>query len=66
VTVKVYDFALDLVKTVVKDKPRPAGDFAEVWDGRNEVGEEVANGVYFYRVELEGEGTFWGKVIVLD
>jgi hypothetical protein len=67
VTVKVFDFAMELVAEVVSQKERPfAGQFAEVWNGRNLRGEVVANGVYFYRLDLEGEGVFWGKVMVLD
>jgi photosystem II stability/assembly factor-like uncharacterized protein len=67
VTVKIFDFAMELVAEVVSQKERPfAGQFAEVWNGRNRRGEVVANGVYFYRLDLEGEGVFWGKVMVLD
>jgi len=67
VTVKVFDFAMELVAEVVSQKERPvAGQFAEIWNGRNTRGEIVANGVYFYRIDLTGEGTFWGKVMVLD
>ncbi len=67
VTLRIFDFAMELVATVVSGKERPTpGDYSEVWDGRNEQGELVANGVYFYRLDLEGEGTFWGKLIVLD
>ncbi len=67
VTVTVYDFGMNLVKTVVENKPRPVfGDYAEVWDGRNELGEIVANGVYFYKIKLKGKSHFWGKVMVLN
>ncbi|MFQ5708369.1 MAG: hypothetical protein ACE5HO_13010 [bacterium] len=67
VTLKIYDFAMQLVATVVEDKPRPAnGDFHEFWNGRDSRGKQVDNGVYFYRLELEGEGSFWGKLIVLN
>jgi len=67
VTVKVFDFAMELVAEVASQKERPiAGQFAEIWNGRNTRGDIVANGVYFYRIDLAGEGTFWGKVMVLD
>ncbi|HEX9934353.1 MAG TPA: hypothetical protein VGB38_04075, partial [bacterium] len=67
VTLRIYDFGMHLVSTVVKDKIRSSpGDFAEVWNGMNGVGDTVANGVYFYKIELEGQGTFWGKVMVLN
>ncbi len=67
VTVKVFDFAMDLVKTVVEDKfLAAAGDYAEVWSGRNDYGDAVANGVYFYSVEIDGDGTYWGKVLIVN
>ena len=66
VTIKIYDFALDLVRTLVQGKPRSPGDFSELWDGRNEEGDVVANGVYYYVVEKEGDGTAHGKIIILD
>lgn len=66
ITIKVYDFALDHVRTLVTAKPRFVGDFHEVWDGKNDRNEQVANGVYFYSVEIANDGTHWGKIIVLD
>ena len=67
ITVKVYDFSMNLVKVVAQDKYRAAeGDFSETWNGENEVGDVVANGVYFYSVDIQGKGTFWGKVMVVD
>ena len=65
-TIIIYDFALELVTTVVDNKERAVGDFAEVWDGRNDNGDMVANGVYFYSVEIAGDGIYWGKVMVLN
>ncbi|MFQ5651477.1 MAG: hypothetical protein ACE5IY_16200 [bacterium] len=67
VTIKIYDFAMQQVATVVEDVARPAnGDFYETWNGKTARGEQVHNGVYFYRLELEGDGTFWGKLIILN
>jgi len=67
VTVRVYDFAMDLVAEVANGVPRPAnGSFAEIWNGKNRRGDKVANGVYFYSIEMQGDGTYWGKVMVLD
>ncbi len=67
VSIKVFDFAMDLVTTVVDGKSVPGpGDFSEVWNGRNDYGDAVANGVYFYSVQLEGDGTYWGKVMIVN
>ena len=66
-TVRVYDFAMDLVAEVARGVSRPGnGSFSEVWNGVNQRGDVVANGVYFYCVDLEGDGKYWGKVMVLD
>lgn len=67
VTVRVYDFGMNLVRTVTEGRMRPTpGDYAEVWDGNNDVGQMVANGVYFYMVSLTGEEPLWGKVMVVN
>ena len=67
VTIKVYDFAMDLVATVCEDKFRPGpGDFNEVWNGKNDYLDDVANGPYFYSVTLDGDGTFWGKILIVN
>ena len=66
-TVKIYDFALDHVRTVCEGKHREfSGDYYETWDGRNSRGEIVANGVYFYRIDKSGQGSAWGKIVILD
>jgi hypothetical protein len=67
VTVRIYDFGMTLVRTVADGKDRAIpGDYAEVWDGRNGVGDPVAVGVYFYRIELSGQEPLWGKVMVIN
>jgi len=42
-----------------------AGYGAVTWDGRDPSGNIVANGVYYYRINV-GVDTWWGKVMVLD
>ncbi len=65
VTVKVYDFAMDCVATVVENAHREAGDQYEEWLGRRSDGKEVATGVYYYCIERAGASTIWGKVAVI-
>jgi hypothetical protein len=65
VTVKVYDFAMDEVATVIANQPRGAGDNMEEWDGRRADGSPVATGVYYYVVERGGAGQAWGKFAVI-
>lgn len=67
VTVRVYDFGMNLVKTVVHEKDRSIpGNYSEVWSGRNEIGDMVANGVYFYKINFNEGEPLWGKVMVVN
>jgi hypothetical protein len=36
------------------------------WDGRTDAGDLVKNGVYFYRVTIDGGEPMWGKIMVLQ
>ena len=65
VTLKIYDFSMTLVRTVVDGAQRQIGDRFEEWDGRNDKGRLVANGTYFYLLKAEGQ-EHWGKVVILD
>lgn len=74
VTITVYDWNMDLVKTVVRDAQRRAGagrkdgrsevQREDQWDGTNKSGKIVAPGVYYYKITAStGEHSF-GKIIV--
>lgn len=67
VTIKVFDFAMDLVTTVVENKSTfGPGDHWQVWNGRNDYGDAVANGVYFYSVDIADDGVYWGKIMIIN
>jgi hypothetical protein len=55
VTVKIYDVAGRLVRTLVSEV-KEAGAYSAVWDGRNNLGAHVASGIYFYKMEAKGFG----------
>jgi hypothetical protein len=75
VTIRVYDYNMDLVKTIISNKFRRAGNNGgqhgrstveneDWWDGRNSSGKMVAPGVYYYRISTDiGERAF-GKIVV--
>ncbi|MGB2769874.1 MAG: hypothetical protein WBC88_09135, partial [Candidatus Zixiibacteriota bacterium] len=66
VTVKIYDFAMNLVVTLADGKDVLGGAwYDEFWDGRNEKRDVVANGVYFFKVQAPGGQTEWGKLVIL-
>lgn len=53
VALGIYDAAGRLVRVLVAGS-RPAGTYAEFWDGRDANGRAVASGVYFYRLVAGG------------
>ncbi len=56
-TLTVFNLLGEEIRTLVNDV-QPAGAHTVLWDGRNNAGEAVATGVYFYslRARLEGAG----------
>jgi len=51
VSLKIYNVAGQLVKTLVDEEKFP-GEYTKTWNGRNENSEEVASGVYFYKLKV--------------
>jgi hypothetical protein len=67
VTIRIFDFAMQPVRTLLRNAPRlPEREYDEVWDGNDDNGRRVANGIYFYRIELGGTEPLWGKIFVLQ
>lgn len=58
--IRILDFGMNLVRML--DAPAPG---EQAWDGLDDAGARVPNGVYFYAVEAGGE-TLWGKIVVLE
>ena len=66
VTIRIFDFAMHPVQTIIQNASRSNGsEYDELWDGRNAQRTLVANGVYFYRVEITNKQPAWGKILVL-
>ncbi|MCU7496628.1 MAG: hypothetical protein HF314_01905 [Ignavibacteria bacterium] len=77
VTIRIFDFGMNLVKTVIQNAERGSSLHAvegqsglingsiDYWDGRDENGKIVPNGVYFYRIDKGSGDPVYGKVIVL-
>ncbi|MBS1517197.1 MAG: hypothetical protein JSS91_03840 [Bacteroidetes bacterium] len=67
VTIRVFDFGMNPVRTIIQNASRSGTDeLYTSWDGRNDNGQRIANGVYFYRVEINDEDPVWGKIILLE
>jgi hypothetical protein len=67
VTVKIYESSGKLVKTLdLGNKPKgfyTSKDKAAYWDGKNETGELVSSGIYFYSIQA-GSYTATKKMII--
>ncbi len=63
VRVAVYNVAGQLVRVLTKAQQN-SGQYEANWDGRNEAGEAVSSGVYFYRLETP-QANKTGKMVLL-
>ncbi len=48
ISLRVFDINGRVVRTLLNSETRPAGSVEVVWDGRNDAGQTVASGTYFY------------------
>lgn len=53
-TLKIYNILGHGVRMLVNE-PQEAGHYTATWDGRDESGQEVASGIYFYRLSVPSE-----------
>lgn len=67
VTIKVFDFGMNPVRTIIQNATRTGTEVLYTsWNGRNDNNQRIANGVYFYRVEINDDDPVWGKIILLE
>ena len=73
VTIRILDFSMHIVKTIIQNATRgnpihvidsPSGTI-DYWDGTDQAGNMVPNGVYFYRVDAGSQKPVYGKILVL-
>jgi hypothetical protein len=67
VTIRIYDFGMNYTRTLIQNAPRNkdlegAPDF---WDGNDDAGNIVPNGVYLYRIDVDSDAPLFGKIIVM-
>lgn len=71
VTITVYDYAMEKVKTIVKGSRRKGGGsrsedpVQDRWDGRDASGRHVSVGTYYILVESDKGEKGWGKAIAV-
>lgn len=67
ITVRIYDATAGLIRTLnLGHRPKGsyiARDKAAYWDGKNEMGEQVSSGIYFYSIHA-GEFAATRKMII--
>lgn len=51
VTLTVYNITGQQIRSLILEKWHQPGHHVVEWDGRNEAGQRVANGVYFYKLQ---------------
>jgi hypothetical protein len=67
VSIRIYDFAMMPVRTLLQHASRtPDREHDEVWDGKNDDGKQVANGVYYIEVTVDDASPVWTKAIALQ
>lgn len=69
VTIRIFDFGMNYLKTVIQNAPRKisASDPPyDSWDGTDDSGNKVPNGVYFYRIEVGSSDPLYGKILVVQ
>ena len=53
VTIRIYDITGRIVR-VLENGPQEPGDHRTLWDGRNNVDQLAASGMYIYEIRFEG------------
>ncbi len=67
VTIEIFDFGMNRVRTVVRNAERSGTqDHEELWNGLTDSSVRVANGVYHYRISFGDGQKTWGKILVLQ
>ena len=65
VNLTIYDIAGRLIKTIINDVDYERGTFHQAWDARDENANNVASGIYFYRLKTEA-GIQTNKMILIE
>lgn len=65
-TIRIFDFAMDLITSIDGGSWAGNQDCSVAWNCRDASDNLLANGVYFYQLDLEGDGKYWGKIVIID
>ncbi len=71
ITIKVYNYAMEEVRTIVTNSSRVGGSSrsedpqVDKWDGKDDRGQLVSSGMYYILLESSTGEKGWGKVMVV-
>ena len=63
VSISIYNIVGTKIK-ILSDQILSPGEYANDWDGRNETGEKVPAGIYFYTIRA-GKSNTCGKIVLM-
>jgi len=63
VTIRIYNVAGQMVRMLV-DETKAAGYHSVIWNGRNDAGNDVSSGIYFYQM-ISGDYSASRKMILV-
>jgi len=68
VTIRIFDFGMNYIRTIIQNAPRnrTLEGAPEFWDGLDDNGNYLPNGVYIYRVDIDEEEPLFGKIIYMQ
>jgi flagellar hook assembly protein FlgD len=55
VTLDIFNALGQRVRTLVLNQRQPAGAYQIIWNGLNDAGQPVANGLYVYRLQANDQ-----------
>jgi hypothetical protein len=64
-TIRIFDYAMNPVRTIRTNPVSADGSYEISWDGRTDSGRIVAGGTYFYSIDVSN-GPVRGKILLLD
>ncbi len=64
VSLRIYDINGRLVGTVVNTS-QPQGSYSAMWCGKDELGNPLPNGVYFYHLKVDNTSSM-GKILLIE
>ena len=64
-SIDIFDFAMDRVIQLDNSHLVNNNESEIIWNGRNDYGDQVANGVYFCRLSIDGM-YYWTKLAVVN